>query len=353
MISNIGADMNTAYELQQPAQNRYRNSLRVMTPVKLDKEQLHALSQVNPLISSCHILLEWTAVVVAAALCQHFWNPLLYVLAVAFIGARQHALLILMHDGTHYRLFRNRRINDWMTELLLAWPHLVTMRSYRENHLAHHNYVNTESDPDWLRKKDNPEWHFPQSLRSLLSIFARDLVGIGGLNLIRLASSLSSTARMPGKAFVRIRLAFYVIVLGALIGSGCGKALLLYWVVPFFTWLILIMRIRSIAEHFAIEAGTSAYRQTRTTYAGLLARLFVAPKNVNYHIEHHFFPSVPFFRLPQLHAALMANREFAQSAHITQSYTKMVMECLTQTGSSESATDGLRPQPAPLAMAER
>jgi fatty acid desaturase len=353
MLSNSGINMNTASDSRPSDPNRQRDSLRVVTPIKLDKEQLHALSQVNPYISSGHILLEWTAVVMAAALCQRFWHPLLYVLTVAFIGARQHALLILMHDGTHYRLFRNRSLNDWVTELLLAWPHLATMRSYRENHLAHHSYVNTDSDPDWLRKKDNPEWHFPQSRARLLGLFARDLVGIGGINLIKLAASLSSAARVPDKTFARLRLAFYVIVLSALLSAGCGKALVLYWVVPFFTWLVLIMHIRSIAEHFAITSGTGAYRQTRTTYAGLLVGLFVAPKNVNYHIEHHFFPSVPFFRLPQLHAALMANEEFARSVHITRSYAKMLLECLTQTGSSATAADDLSPQPAPLAIVER
>jgi fatty acid desaturase len=342
--------MDNTYRSQQLAQAPA--SLRAVTPVKLSKEQLSALSQVNPVVSSCHILLEWTAVVLSATLCQHFWNPLLYLGTAAFIGARQHALLILMHDGTHYRLFRNRRLNDWITELLLAWPHLVTMRSYRENHLAHHNYVNTEKDPDWRRKRDNPEWQFPQSLGGLLSIFGRDLVGIGGLNLIRLAASLSSAARTPSKAFVRARLAFYVTALSVLICAGCGKALLLYWVVPFFTWLVLIMRIRSIAEHFAIAGEAGTYRQTRTTRAGFLVRLFVAPKNVNYHIEHHFFPSVPFFRLQQLHALLMADGEFAQAAHISQSYTRMLLECLTQHESQESTIDNLRPQPASQAMAE-
>jgi len=143
-----------------------------------------------------------------------------------------------------------------------------------------------------------------------------------------------------------------VTMIGALISAGCGKALVLYWVVPFFTWLVLIMRIRSIAEHFAIEGEPGAYRQTRTTHAGLLARLFIAPKNVNYHIEHHFFPSVPFFRLPQLHALLMSNEEFARAAHITPSYTKMLLECLPQADTGESAMDSLRPQPASLAIAE-
>jgi fatty acid desaturase len=344
--------MNTTYESEQPDQGREHDSLRVVTPIKLSKEQLRALSEVNPWISTCHILLEWTAVVLAAAMCHHFGNPLLYLLCVAFIGARQHALLILMHDGTHYRLFRNRRINDWVTEVLLAWPHLVTMRSYRENHIAHHNFVNTESDPDWLRKKDNAEWQFPQSARKLLGIFLRDLIGIGGINLIRLASSLSSASAAPSKAFVRIRLSFYVTVISGLIVAGCGKVLVLYWVVPFFTWLIFIMRIRSIAEHFAIKAKSGAYRQTRTTYAGLLTRLFVAPKNVNYHIEHHFFPSVPFYRLPQLHSLLMSNDEFARSAHITQSYSRMLLECLHRVESQELAPESMRSQPGSLALAE-
>jgi fatty acid desaturase len=307
---------------------------------------------VNPVISICHILGEWSAVVLAAILCQHYWNPLLYLITVAFIGARQHALLILMHDGTHYRLFRNRRINDWATELLLAWPHLATMRSYRENHLAHHSFVNTEKDPDWQRKRDNPEWHFPQTATSLLGIFARDLIGIGGINLIRLASSLSSTARRPSKAFLRIRLAFYVVMISGLMIAGCGKVLLLYWVVPFFTWLILIMRVRSIAEHFAINGDSAEYAQTRTTYAGFLVRMFVAPKNVNYHIEHHFFPSVPFFRLPQLHSLLLSNEEFAAAAHISRSYGEMLLECLKQEGSAAPAIESLRTQLQSPALAK-
>jgi fatty acid desaturase len=340
------------YELEQSEADRGLNSLSAAPPIKLTKEQLSALSQVNPFISACHILLEWTAIVMAAILCQHFWNPLLYAVTVAFIGARQHALLVLMHDGAHYRLFRNRRVNDWVAEALLAWPHMVTMRGYREHHVSHHHYVNTEKDPDWVRKTDHPEWQFPQSAGSLFAIFIRDLVGIGGINLIRLASSLSSAARAPSKAFVRMRLAFYVTVIGALIGAGWGKALLLYWAVPFFTWLVLIMRIRSIAEHFAIEGEPGIYQQTRTTYVGLLARIFIAPKNVNYHIEHHFFPSVPFFRLPQLHALLMSNHEFARSAHITPSYTKMIRECLRQAGPISSASHGIDSRRASLVAAE-
>jgi fatty acid desaturase len=47
-------------------------------------------------------------------------------------------------------------------------------------------------------------------------------------------------------------------------------------------------------------------RNTRTTAASLVERLFVAPYWVNYHLEHHLFMFVPCWRLPQAHRALLA-----------------------------------------------
>jgi fatty acid desaturase len=316
-------------DLRQRPQNDPDHAKRI-TPIKLAKQLLQNLSQLNLLISIYHIVQDWTAIVLAAALCQHFWNPLLYVAVVAFIGGRQHALLILMHEGAHHRLFRGRRLNDWIAELLLAWPHFATMRAYREHHLAHHGFLNSDRDPDWRRKKDNSDWHFPKSPTGLLGIFVRDVSGLGGINLLRLAASMGAAERLSSKEFKCLRLLFYLAAFGTIIDFGAEKTFVLYWVVPYFTWLCFVMRVRSIAEHFAIDGAAGAYAYTRTTYAGPLARVFVAPKNINYHIEHHFFPSVPFHRLPQLHAVLMSHPEYASSAHITVSYWKVMLECVRQ-----------------------
>jgi hypothetical protein len=37
-----------------------------------------------------------------------FWHSVLYVIAVVFIGARQHALIIMGHDASHYRYLPKR-----------------------------------------------------------------------------------------------------------------------------------------------------------------------------------------------------------------------------------------------------
>ena len=42
--------------------------------------------------------------------------------------------------------------------------------------------------------------------------------------------------------------------------------------------------------------------------------------NINYHLEHHLFPSVPGRNLGRLHRVLMEDPEYRSSAHITHSY---------------------------------
>jgi fatty acid desaturase len=304
-------------------------------PVKLSKEELTELSAVNPLRACFHVAAEWALIAATIYLCQRFWHPMLYVFAVVFIASRQHALLVLMHDGVHYRLLRNRRLNDWMSEVLLAWPHLVSARKYRKNHFGHHRHLNTAEDPDLMRRAGDPVWVFPQAVPTLVRTLFRDAVGLNAPALLKLAASVAKADAVP-KWFLAARYAFYAAVLGIVIYAGGLEVLVLYWIVPMFTCLVLIMRIRSIAEHHAIEIGEpqTAYPRTRTTDATWLERIFLAPKNVNYHIEHHFFPSVPFYRLPELHAILMSKPGYREGAHVTRTYWGVLEESVGRTASN-------------------
>jgi fatty acid desaturase len=294
-------------------------------PVKLTKEELTILSVVNPWIASYHIGLEWALIAATIVLCQRYWHPMLYVFAVAFIGSRQHALLVLMHDGVHYRLFRNRRLNDWTSEVILAWPHLVTARQYRKNHFGHHKYLNTPQDPDLIRRKGDPAWVFPQASAALARMLFRDATGLNAPAMLKLAAAVAKADSVPGW-FAAARYGFYAAALAVIIYLHAFTGFLLFWIVPMFTWLVLIMRLRSIAEHHAIDGPQSEYGLTRTTQASFLERIFVAPKNVNYHIEHHFFPSVPFYRLPELHRILMSKPGYSEGAHLTRTYWGVLEE---------------------------
>jgi fatty acid desaturase len=288
-------------------------------PVKLTHEELSALSKVNPLLACAHIGAEWAVIMAAIYFCERFWHPYLYILAVILIGSRQHALTILMHDGVHYRLFRNRLINDWVSEVVLAWPHLISARAYRKNHFGHHKFLNTEQDPDFKRRIGDEAWVFPKPASDLATLLIRDLLGLNTLRLLRLAGSLLRGDTVS-YSFLAVRYGFYLAVLSTIIYAGAFKGFLLFWIIPLFTWFLFIFHVRSIAEHSAIDPSDSQFPLIRTVRGAWLEKIFLAPKNVNYHTEHHFFPSVPFYRLPALHALLMSKPGYREGAHITASY---------------------------------
>jgi len=89
-------------------------------------------------------------------------------------------------------------------------------------------------------------------------------------------------------------------------------SLLVWGWTPFLLWLTalattfqLFLRIRNIAEHACTPTGSGdPFTHARTTQAGAIARMTVAPYWVNYHNEHHLFMGVPCYNLAATHRLL-------------------------------------------------
>jgi fatty acid desaturase len=201
------------------------------------------------------------------------------------------------------------------------------MRGYRHNHFAHHRHVNSARDPDWTRKQ-NDEWRFPMPARRLAKLLVYDVTGIGFVKTLALAGQLRAPGRArPGDPLVIGRIVFVAALVVALSVLHLWTVWLLFWVVPFVTWTQLCLHLRSMAEHFAVPASRPGpYAHTRTVQAGPLARLFLASKNINYHLEHHLYPSVPFYNLPALHRLLMETPEHRAAAHVSRGYAGVLGE---------------------------
>jgi fatty acid desaturase len=119
--------------------------------------------------------------------------------------------------------------------------------------------------------------------------------------------------RLPRRGFAYhlrafLRNAAPTLLLNGAFALGCawlGKPwLYAAWVLAYLTTFTLFIRIRSLAEHACTSFTSDPFANTRTTRAGFVARSTVAPIRVNYHLEHHFLMSVPFFRLPAMHRLL-------------------------------------------------
>lgn len=282
----------------------------------IDSPTIHKLAARSDVMGLWLIVHCWGVIFGAVTLFAIWPNPITFVLAVVLIGSRQLGLAILMHEAAHNALFKSRPVNEIVGEWLCGRPILAELRSYRHYHLTHHKHTQTEKDPDLALSAK-----FPTSHASLRRKFIRDLTGQTGAR--QLVAQIVMSFRLAGDADAvnaatqDAAQAFKARDLWKSLPVFLGVAILMsvlgdwwyglaFWILPYLTWFQLVLRIRNIAEHGATEQSQNPLQNVRTTHAGIVARMLVAPYWVNYHLEHHMIMHVPCWRLPALHDALCA-----------------------------------------------
>jgi fatty acid desaturase len=288
-------------------------------------ERLLALTELTVWKGLALIAMDWAiiaatiagTIALGAVLPWAFWPA--WVVAVLVIGGRMHALLIIMHDASHLRLVHDRVWNDRLANWLCAYPALVSVESYRKEHLQHHFFVNSERDPNWITKKDDPEWVFPQTKGALALLFAKEFVGFGLLRMIRYQLNYGkheksiAEKKSKGKAKLVERLGYYALLAAALTASGGWATFALFWVVPLFSVLPAILRARILAEHHGIPR-TNDLTHSRNYMVTPLERFFIAPHDIHLHIVHHLFPAIPCYNVARAHALLREIPEYRDGA---------------------------------------
>lgn len=305
---------------------------------------LHMLSQVNARQACRALIFDWTLCVCAIGLAQWSDLILLKIIAIVVIGAQQHALLILAHESVHYRLTRSKKMNDLISNLFAAYPIFFCTQGYRINHLAHHRELNSLDDPDWARKTPLWEWQFPKSRSDLVKMMGLVLL-TSWYKMIHLFCQLSilnyraAATSITQRNWLITKLGYYGCLLTCLyLTSGWGF-FALYWLVPYFLVMPVLERVRSISEHFALSYADD-FNQTRNVLSSGLEAFFFGPHNIRYHLDHHLFPTVPQYNLPQLHAYLMTFPDYARSAHQNNSYLfgrqSVLQDILTKKGENHA-----------------
>ena len=106
-----------------------------------------------------------------------WWTVPVALLAIVLVGAGQHQLSGLAHEGVHHILFRNRLLNDLASDLLTMFPLFSATHLYRLQHLAHHQFVNDpDRDPDVSQLRTSGHWlDFPVTPRQFLGTLVKQL----------------------------------------------------------------------------------------------------------------------------------------------------------------------------------
>ena len=290
------------------------------------RQTVKALSRISTLRAVYHLAEVW--VVVGMAVWSSGWvvplhvgigGVVVYLGAVAVIAARQHALMVLVHDAIHKRVSRTVWINDTLTRVAAAFPIFISLSKWRFIHLYHHQYTHTKDDPDRAIYA-----RYPIGSRKFWSLLLQDVCGINVVNTLKYFIDLPFVSKSFNRNFLgearvaqyqqvadmRMFIVFWVVTLslGFVLGrwTFC-KLFVLYWLIPYCTLTQVFFRIRGAIEHGNVPDPEDPYQQTRTYFIPPILGFFFAPKHVNFHLEHHLYPSIPFYNLPRMHAALQSS----------------------------------------------
>ncbi|MDB5582187.1 MAG: hypothetical protein JWR80_7363 [Bradyrhizobium sp.] len=277
----------------------------------------------------------FTTVLVLASWADAYWQ---YAVLFFAVGCTQHRLFFPVHDCLHYSLFPTK------TENVLAGTVLAPMigtsfDAIRVQHMDHHRDFGKPEDPGasdyFVRFRSRGEF---------MSFLIGPLVGsilfskLGDYFLRPAKTSkqqdwshdeewiFTSSLRSYG-----VILIFQAIIL-AVVTSGFQWTELwrypVFYILPLVTVFLFFNRLRMFAEHGSLDYEVCDYFEgkrptARTIYASKVERLFLCGSSFNFHHEHHRYPMVPGWQLPNLHRKLVADMD---PEDIRQSYSQALLE---------------------------
>jgi len=283
----------------------------------LPKELIQELTRRSAWRATLAVLEDLLVLAVAIAVALAYWpNPFVMAFAVVIIGTRQHALFIVTHDAAHYLLYERRWLND-LVGRACAMPSGLSMCSYRVIHRMHHNNLYGELDPDTALHGGYPRGRM-YLVRKLLKdlfgltawktyayfLFAAPALNTSTNKALRPLDDTSNRLRDDARRDRNWVIAFHAAALVGAAWTGYLLQYLILWVLPLATVVQAILRLRAIAEHGATTDFSSPLTAARTNLGPAWLRWLLFPHNVNHHIEHHLYASVPMYNLPRLHAEM-------------------------------------------------
>jgi fatty acid desaturase len=234
----------------------------------------------------------------------------LYPLVAFFIGTRFRAVGNMLHEACHGMFVRGKRANRFIG-YALAILDFTALEPYTREHFTHHQHLgDAERDLDFVPRRKfgfaEPTRHFARKhlLRPLL--------------LIHLPSFVRPVlwSRTDPWPVTLCRWAFLAGLL-ALAQWGIGwRAFLLFYALPYFVTYQIIRYWSDAVDHAGLIGHEDEFLRSRNhifSWEWLNRLLF--PRDDQYHLTHHLFPSVPTPSQGRVHELLLRDPEYAAREH--------------------------------------
>jgi fatty acid desaturase len=235
------------------------------------------------------------------------------------------------HECGHRTAFKTQWLNDVVYQIA-AFSVLRQPTPWRWSHTRHHtDTIIVGRDPEINAMRP------PKVLNILLNVFnlsfgVREL----GRMLLHCFGRLTAEEReyIPqseqSKVYrvARIWCAIFAAVIIWSIAAGSILPLMFIGLPSFYgAWLHLVF---NLTQHAGLAEDVLDHRlNTRTVYMNPLLRFLYW--NMNYHVEHHMFPMVPYHALPALHEMIKADTPPAYHG-IVETYREIIPTLWRQLG---------------------
>jgi beta-carotene ketolase (CrtW type) len=192
------------------------------------------------------------------------WQTLLYT-----------GLFITVHDSMHGSILpSNRFLNDLLGTISVFFYAMFSYKMLKKKHFEHHKAPGTGKDPDYHdgTGKGFFAWYF-RFLRNYMSPL--QLVGMGVLFIF-----LIFVVRLP------------------------WQNLILFWAIPSISSTFQLFYFGTYLPHREPDGGyTNKHHATSSDYPFFIS--LVTCYHFGYHLEHHLYPYVPWWKLPWVRKDLL------------------------------------------------
>ncbi len=247
------------------------------------------------------------------------WMLPLLLLSLFFHGTNASFFRIAVHELGHRTPFATQ---FWNTFFLIVFSFLswFNYTGFRASHIRHHQ-ATTHTDHDGeVILPQGLDWHGIKFATSLIVFSPADVLkqlrfwltaAIGDLSydgyfkanwLQRVIPESDAKLRSEIRNWAHILLLGHLTLAAVFIVTGHWFLIILVNFGSFYSgWFA---HLCSKPQHVGLSPNTPDFRLCCRSYTcGWFPAFFYW--NMQYHVEHHMFPSVPFYNLPRLRAALL------------------------------------------------
>jgi len=277
----------------------HAHQLKQDLAAELPVDELRKLHQKRPLLHAAVAVANVAALVLASVAIVMFdrwyaWLPFALVSGFAIFD-----FTVLLHEVVHRAVLTQSNERAYrVLGLAYAIPSGISAAQFTRWHLDHHAGLGSyEEDPKrhWLSPKRNARWlkllYFTPALFPIyFRAAAREGAGYEPELRRRIARERIGT--------IAFHLGLFALI--ALIG-GWWIAFKLYLVPVLFVFPIAFA-LNRVGQHYDIDPSDPAKWSTLIRGSWFWDAVYLFS---NYHLEHHYFPGVPFYNLPRLQRLLL------------------------------------------------